>query len=119
MAPTSPDFGNLKKLDDIQLELKILGNDLAESGPFKVSGKLTGSAKALALSEAQGTISQESIKRSLRLGRAGYTQIMSAMRDIATGLSAGIAKLGPFERVSDGSAIPVFAFKLKDHVNAN
>ena len=49
----------------------------------------------------------------LRLGRAGYTQIMSAMRDIATGLSAEIAKLGPFELVSDGSAIPVFAFKMK------
>jgi glutamate decarboxylase len=52
----------------------------------------------------------------LRLGRAGYTQIMSAMRDIATGLSAEIAKLGPFELVSDGSDIPVFAFKLKDNI---
>ena len=53
----------------------------------------------------------------LRLGRAGYTQIMSAMRDIATGLSAEIAKLGPFELVSDGSAIPVFAFKMKDDID--
>jgi len=34
LAPTSPDFGNLKKLDDIQLELKISGNDLAEIGSF-------------------------------------------------------------------------------------
>jgi glutamate decarboxylase len=41
---------------------------------------------------------------------------MSAMRDIATGLSGEIAKLGPFELASDGSAIPVFAFKLKDSV---
>jgi glutamate decarboxylase len=54
----------------------------------------------------------------LRLGRAGYTQIMGAMRDIATGLAAGIAKLGPFELVSDGSAIPVFAFKLRDDVES-
>ena len=54
----------------------------------------------------------------LRLGRAGYTQIMSAMRDIATGLSGEIAKLGPFELVSDGSTIPVFAFKLKDDVDS-
>jgi len=52
----------------------------------------------------------------LRLGHTGYTQIMSAMRDIATGLSSEIAKLGPFELVSDGSAIPVFAFKMKDGV---
>jgi glutamate decarboxylase len=52
----------------------------------------------------------------LRLGRVGYTQIMSAMREIATGLSGEIAKLGPFELVSDGAAIPVFAFKLKDEV---
>jgi glutamate decarboxylase len=52
----------------------------------------------------------------LRLGRAGYRQIMEAMRDIATGLAAEIAKLGPFELVSDGSSIPVFAFKLKDSV---
>jgi glutamate decarboxylase len=41
---------------------------------------------------------------------------MSALRDIATGLAARIAKVGPFELVSDGSAIPVFAFKLKDSV---
>ncbi len=53
----------------------------------------------------------------LRLGRAGYTQIMTAMRDIATGLSAEIANIGPFELVSDGSDIPVFAFKLKDNVD--
>jgi glutamate decarboxylase len=52
----------------------------------------------------------------LRLGRAGYRQIMEAMRDIATGLAAETAKLGPFELVSDGSSIPVFAFKLKDSV---
>jgi glutamate decarboxylase len=53
----------------------------------------------------------------LRLGRTGYTQIMTAMRDIATGLAAGIAKLGPFELVSDGSDIPVFAFKLRDDID--
>ena len=52
----------------------------------------------------------------LRLGRAGYTQIMEALRDTAMGLSGGIAEIGPFELVSDGSAIPVFAFKLKDEV---
>jgi glutamate decarboxylase len=50
----------------------------------------------------------------LRLGREGYTRIMSTLRDIATELSGQIAELGPFELLSDGSAIPVFAFRLKD-----
>ncbi len=52
----------------------------------------------------------------LRLGRVGFTQIMEAMRDIAMSLAGDIAKLGPFELVSDGRAMPVFAFKLKDSV---
>jgi glutamate decarboxylase len=39
---------------------------------------------------------------------------MEALRDIATWLSGEIAKLGPFELISDGSAIPVFAVKLRD-----
>ena len=52
----------------------------------------------------------------LRLGRTGYTQIMTAMRDIATRLSKEIGMMGPFELLSDGSTIPVFAFKLKDEV---
>ncbi len=50
----------------------------------------------------------------LRLGRAGYTRILSNLRDIATELSAQIAELGPFELLSDGSTIPVFAIRLKD-----
>jgi len=50
----------------------------------------------------------------LRLGYDGYTRIMSALRDIATELSARIATLGPFELLSDGSTIPAFAFRLKD-----
>ena len=52
----------------------------------------------------------------LRLGRVGYTKIMETLRIIATGLSAAIAELGPFEVVSDGRAIPVLAFKLKEEV---
>jgi glutamate decarboxylase len=50
----------------------------------------------------------------LRLGRAGYTQVMETLRQIATWLSGEIAKLGPFELISDGSTIPVFAFKARD-----
>jgi len=50
----------------------------------------------------------------LRLGRDGYRRIMESLRTIATSTSAAIAEIGPFELVSDGSAIPVFAFKVKD-----
>ncbi len=53
----------------------------------------------------------------LRLGRAGYTQIMEALRETAMTLARGIAEIGPFELLSDGSAIPVFAFKLKDEIS--
>jgi glutamate decarboxylase len=49
----------------------------------------------------------------LRLGREGYTRIMEALRDTATYLSSEIAGLGPFELLSDGSAIPVFAFSVR------
>ena len=50
----------------------------------------------------------------VRLGREGYLRIMETLRDVAVHLSTEIAVMGPFEVVSDGSAIPVLAFKLKD-----
>jgi glutamate decarboxylase len=50
----------------------------------------------------------------LRLGRAGYRAIMERLRDIALDLSGRVAAMGPFELLSDGSAIPVFSFKLKE-----
>jgi len=49
----------------------------------------------------------------LRLGRDGYTRVMETMRDTAIYLSGEIEKLGPFELVSRGDTIPVFAFQLK------
>jgi glutamate decarboxylase len=52
----------------------------------------------------------------LRLGRAGYAKIMASLRDLALHTSSRIARIGPFELVTDGSAIPVFAFALKDAV---
>jgi glutamate decarboxylase len=54
----------------------------------------------------------------LRLGWAGYTQIMEVLGETATGLAKGIGAVGPFELISDGSSIPVFAFKLKDEVTS-
>ncbi|MBN1198764.1 MAG: glutamate decarboxylase [Bacteroidales bacterium] len=53
----------------------------------------------------------------LRLGFEGYKRIQQNSQDIALYLSDKIAKLGPFELVSNGSDIPVFAFKLKNKEN--
>jgi glutamate decarboxylase len=53
----------------------------------------------------------------LRLGREGYRQIQKSCRDVAMYLSGRIAKLGPFELISNGSDIPVFAWKLKEKTN--
>ncbi|QDT35929.1 glutamate decarboxylase [Stratiformator vulcanicus] len=50
----------------------------------------------------------------LRLGRDGYTKIMESMRETAVYLSGEIEKLGPFELLSRGDTIPVFAFMLKN-----
>ncbi|VVM06776.1 glutamate decarboxylase [Methylacidimicrobium tartarophylax] len=50
----------------------------------------------------------------LRLGRAGYTRILQSMRETALFLSDRIAKMGPFDLVSDGSQIPAFAFQFKN-----
>lgn len=52
----------------------------------------------------------------LRLGRNGYTKIMRALQEIAMHLSRRIEKIPQFELISDGSAIPVFAIKLKDNI---
>jgi len=53
----------------------------------------------------------------LRLGKDGYQRIQQACHDIALYLSGEIAKLGPFELLTDGSDIPVFAFILKHATN--
>jgi glutamate decarboxylase len=53
----------------------------------------------------------------IRLGFDGYRRVQQAARDTAMWLSSHIAELEPFELVSDGSALPVFAFKLKDAVD--
>jgi glutamate decarboxylase len=52
----------------------------------------------------------------LRLGRRGYTLVQQAARDTAMHLAGRIEKLGPFELLSDGSQLPVFAFKMNDSV---
>src|SRR5437773_6491614 len=50
----------------------------------------------------------------VRLGRQGFTRIMTTLRDIAVHLSNAIAKMDAFEVISDGTAIPVIAFTVAD-----
>jgi glutamate decarboxylase len=52
----------------------------------------------------------------LRLGREGYRAVQQGCQDIARWLAGRIAELGPFELLTDGSDLPVFAFKLRDDV---
>ena len=54
----------------------------------------------------------------LRLGREGYRRIQQACQDVALYLSGEIAKLGPFELITNGSDIPVFCWKLKEETKA-
>jgi glutamate decarboxylase len=50
----------------------------------------------------------------LRLGRAGYRAVNQACRDTARWLAQRVGEIGPFELVSDGSQLPVVAFRLRD-----
>jgi glutamate decarboxylase len=52
----------------------------------------------------------------LRLGFQGYRHVQQTCQDIAKYLSAEIGKLGQFELLTDGSDLPVFAFKLRDDI---
>ncbi len=53
----------------------------------------------------------------LRLGFDGYRRVQAYARDVATDLSGRIADLGPFELVTKGDELPVFAFTLKDGID--
>jgi len=50
----------------------------------------------------------------VRLGFAGYRQIQLTCQHVASYLAREIAGMGPFELLSDGSELPVIAFKLTD-----
>ncbi|MFE3289214.1 glutamate decarboxylase [Rhodococcus sp. NPDC059234] len=49
----------------------------------------------------------------IRLGVAGYTQIMEALRDTALMLSSEIAKIDHMRIITDGTAIPVLSFEVE------
>jgi glutamate decarboxylase len=50
----------------------------------------------------------------LRLGFDGYRQVQLTCQNVAKYLAGEIASIGPFELLSDGSDLPVLAFKLRD-----
>jgi glutamate decarboxylase len=52
----------------------------------------------------------------LRLGFDGYRRVQRTCRDVATRLASEIGRLGPFEPLTDGGDIPVFAFRAREDV---
>jgi glutamate decarboxylase len=48
----------------------------------------------------------------LRLGFSGYQRVQQACQDVAVHMSGSIARMGPFELITEGRDLPVFAFKL-------
>jgi glutamate decarboxylase len=50
----------------------------------------------------------------LRLGFEGYRRVHQTCQDVAVHLSGEIARMGPFELLTDGTDLPVFAFKVRD-----
>jgi glutamate decarboxylase len=52
----------------------------------------------------------------IRLGFDGYRRVQQSCQDVALYLSGEIAKIGPFELITDGSDLPVFAVRLRGDV---
>jgi glutamate decarboxylase len=52
----------------------------------------------------------------MSLGRTGYTDMMKNLQEVAMHISGGIADLGPFNLISEGDELPVFAFALDPSV---
>jgi glutamate decarboxylase len=50
------------------------------------------------------------------LGREGYRRVIQGAQDVAVQLSAAIADMGPYELLTEGRELPVFAFRLGDDV---
>jgi glutamate decarboxylase len=52
----------------------------------------------------------------IRLGFEGYRNVQQYARDVAKDLAREIDKLGPFELITRGDDLPVFAFKVRDDI---
>ena len=55
----------------------------------------------------------------LRLGREGYTRVMSASRETARFLARGLSGIGPFEILGPGEDIPVLAVRIRPDAETN
>ena len=91
-------------------------DDLPEELIFKVN-YLGGNMPTFALNFSRpgnGVIAQ--YYNFLRLGKRGYQRILIHCRDTATHLANEIENLGPFELISRGTDLPVFAFRLKEDI---
>jgi uncharacterized protein involved in outer membrane biogenesis len=98
-------IGDLVALQGIDLRFKGSGKDLAEvspivdtklpkTGPFTVTGRLTGSSKALSLQAVEGSVSRD----SLRLTVNGKIEDLLALSGIAfkvKGSGKELAEIGP------------------------
>jgi glutamate decarboxylase len=52
----------------------------------------------------------------MSLGRSGYARIMRELQQVAMHIAAGVADMGPYKLISDGSELPVFAFALSPEI---
>ena len=50
------------------------------------------------------------------LGRQGFRRVIQDTQDVARYVAQGVAELGPYRLISDGSELPVFAFALKPEI---
>jgi glutamate decarboxylase len=53
----------------------------------------------------------------LRLGFSGYRKVQAYSREVAVRLAGQIEELGPFELLTKGDELPVFAFKVRDEID--
>jgi glutamate decarboxylase len=54
----------------------------------------------------------------IRLGFEGYRAVQQECRNVARHLSSALGEMEPFELLTDGSELPVCAFKLRDDIDA-
>jgi glutamate decarboxylase len=53
----------------------------------------------------------------IRLGKSGFREIHQACQDVAVNLAKQIGRMGPFELLSEGTDLPVFAWTLREPAN--
>src|SRR6266436_5448412 len=89
---------------------------LPEDLVFKV-GYLGGSMPTFALNFSRpGAQVLLQYYNFLRLGFDGYRSIQQSCRDTAMWIAAEFTRVGPFELLSQGDELPVFAVRLRDEV---